>query len=182
MRIFESNILQAETKFFQKAVEVAKLAELKGNLPIGSVITLNDEIISIGENKILDSDNSCIKHAEINSITNIPKGMLHLIRDMTIYSTLEPCLMCFGAISLCGFKKVVFGTYDVYGGFSEVKDFPVFFEESLKKMVIKGNVLPEISRELYLKSLHMIGLDKDKISELMEKHSIKASMHKVKKM
>ena len=78
--------------------------------PFGACITLDDKIISLGRNTVLkDMDPTC--HAEINAIHAATKTLGRIdLSDCTIYSTTEPCPMCFSAIHWARIEQIVYGT------------------------------------------------------------------------
>ncbi len=104
--------------FLQLAVEQALEAEAEGNLPIGAVITLAGEVIAAGHNRIVKPIYNPGLHAEIDTIRRVPVELWPQAKAMTVYTTLEPCVMCMGTIVLHGIGRVVFGAYDKAGGSS----------------------------------------------------------------
>ena len=91
------------------ALEQAQKAALFNEVPIGCIIALNDEIISVGRNKCI-SKNSPVRHAEIEAIEtacNILKN--YRLLGTSIYVTLEPCHMCCMAIVNARIKNLYFG-------------------------------------------------------------------------
>lgn len=94
--------------FMEKAVEEAKKALKKDEVPIGAVIVLNNKIIAKGYNKRERSQNAT-KHAELIAIERACKK-LHSWRldEAEIYVTLEPCPMCAGAIANARIKKLIY--------------------------------------------------------------------------
>ncbi len=102
--------------FMQIALNEAKKAEQKGEIPIGAVIVLNDNVISKNHNRVEELSNSTA-HAELLTIQEAIKiiGYKHLL-DTTLYVTLEPCSMCAGAIVLARIKSLVFAAPDPKSG------------------------------------------------------------------
>ncbi len=98
------------------ALEEAKKAEEKGEVPVGAVVVSGDEIISRGHN-LRESRNDPTAHAEIIAIR---EAALRLGRwrlsGCTLYITKEPCTMCAGAIINARIDRVVFGCVDEKGG------------------------------------------------------------------
>jgi len=114
---------------FQTAVQLALQAEEQGNLPIGAVIALDGKIIAKGKNAIWQPRYNPNRHAEIEALRDVPERLWKSARGMTLYTTLEPCLMCLGAILLHQVGRVLFGSTDQYGGASPVfGHMPTYFE------------------------------------------------------
>ena len=105
-----------DKKFMQRAIELAKIAEENGDVPIGAVVVKNGEIVGEGYNR-REIDNNPTAHAEIEAITEAGKrlGTWHL-DDCDLYVTLEPCPMCAGAIINSRIKTLIFGAYDSKAG------------------------------------------------------------------
>jgi tRNA(adenine34) deaminase len=124
----------SDIEFLQGAIRLALEAEREGNLPIGCVITLDGEIIAQGKNAIWVPQYNPNRHAEIEALRNVPRDLLHRSRSMTLYTTLEPCLMCAGAILLHHIGRVLYGTADHFGGASVVfGHMATYFEEEVSR-------------------------------------------------
>ncbi|MGG0642244.1 tRNA adenosine(34) deaminase TadA [Bacillus altitudinis] len=105
-----------DEQFMQEAISEALKAKQIGEVPIGAVIVVDDQIVSHAHN-LRESEQRSIAHAELLAIDEACKmtGSWRL-EDAVLYVTLEPCPMCAGAIVLSRVKKVVFGAYDPKGG------------------------------------------------------------------
>ncbi|MGM0817708.1 tRNA adenosine(34) deaminase TadA [Bacillus sp. A015] len=105
-----------DEQFMQEAIFEALKAEQIGEVPIGAVIVVDDQIVSRAYN-LRESEQRSIAHAELLAIDEACKvtGSWRL-EEAVLYVTLEPCPMCAGAIVLSRVKKVVFGAYDPKGG------------------------------------------------------------------
>ncbi|AMM95873.1 tRNA adenosine(34) deaminase TadA [Bacillus pumilus] len=105
-----------DEQFMQEAISEALKAEQIGEVPIGAIIVLDDQIVSRAHN-LRETEQRSIAHAELLAIDEACKttGSWRL-EDAVLYVTLEPCPMCAGAIVLSRVKKVVFGAYDPKGG------------------------------------------------------------------
>ena len=103
-------------KFMKEAIKEAKKAELIDEVPIGCVIVKDSKIISRGHN-IRETKQNPIGHAEIVAITKASKKLKSWRLDgCDIYITLEPCIMCSGAIIQSRIKHIYFGAFDPKGG------------------------------------------------------------------
>lgn len=119
--------------YMNRAIELALLAEQEGNLPVGAVISLGGEVVAEGRSAIWVPEFEATSHAEIEAIRAVPADLWQSSGEMSLYTTLEPCLMCFGAIMLHGIGRVVFGSSDNYGGASSVLSYlPPYFQERFK--------------------------------------------------
>lgn len=100
----------------RRAISEADKAKAKAEVPIGCVIIQNGKIIARAYN-LRETSQDPAGHAELIAIRKAARklGSWRLINS-TLYVTLEPCLMCMGAIILARIPKVVFGCYDPKGG------------------------------------------------------------------
>lgn len=105
-----------DEKFMYEAIKMASLAYLDDEVPIGCVIVKDDKIVSGGCNQ-REQDNDPTAHAEIVAIKRAARilGDWQLV-DCELYVTIEPCIMCAGAIIQSRIKRVVYGAPDPRGG------------------------------------------------------------------
>jgi len=144
------NLSQADIFCFQRAVTLAIEAGEQKNLPIGAVIHYLGEIVGEGKNTIWSPELSLTRHAEMEALQSVPENLWKHAEKMTLYTTLEPCLMCMGAILLYGVGQVFFGSADPYGGSGTViKRLPPFFADRFLKTSWKGPAWPEECDSLY---------------------------------
>lgn len=133
-------------KYMNIALIEAKKAYKKNEVPIGCIIVKNNKIISKAYNK-KEKTNVVTKHAEIIAIEKACKKLKtwHL-NDCILYTTVEPCLMCTGAIIQSRMKKVVYATEnEKYGSLNKI------VKESKSKLEIEKNILAEKSIALLQK-------------------------------
>lgn len=108
--------MDRDTYYMQLAIDEAVKAKHKGEVPIGCVIVLNNEVIATGYN-LRESQKNATCHAEIIAIQ---EACQHLnswrLEDAELFVTLEPCPMCAGGIIMSRVKRVVFGAMDPKGG------------------------------------------------------------------
>ncbi|MBQ4874634.1 MAG: nucleoside deaminase [Rickettsiaceae bacterium H1] len=98
------------------ALQEAKMAMQNGEVPVGVVIVRSDKVISQSGN-LINLSNDATAHAELVAIKNAhSKLQSRFLVDCDIYTTLEPCVMCSGAISLARIRRLYFGAYDVKTG------------------------------------------------------------------
>lgn len=99
-------------QFMQVALDLAKQAAINGEVPVGAVVVSNGEIIGRGSNAPISlSDPSA--HAEIQALRDAAKTINNYrLIDCTLYVTLEPCVMCTGAIQHARIAKLVYGASD----------------------------------------------------------------------
>ena len=102
----------------KKAFDEAKYAFFKNEVPVGCVIVNNNDIISRSSNMV-ELLNDSTAHAELIAITSAQNSLNSKNLDNCIlYTTLEPCLMCYGAIYWSKINTVVYGASDKKRGFS----------------------------------------------------------------
>jgi tRNA(adenine34) deaminase len=108
--------LEQDQQMMSLALEEAAQAYEEGEVPIGAVLTLGDEIIARGHNRsIALSDPTA--HAEIMTLRRGAEKLgNYRLPGVTLYVTLEPCLMCAGAILQARLARVVFGAFDPKAG------------------------------------------------------------------
>jgi tRNA(adenine34) deaminase len=103
---------QKDIEYIRRALKLAHAAAEIGEVPIGSVIVKDDYIIAEGANRSI-TDHDPTAHAEIIALRNAGKQFSNYrLPDLTLYVTLEPCIMCMGAIIHARIRRLVFGAYD----------------------------------------------------------------------
>ena len=102
--------------WMSKAIYEAGKAQAKDEVPIGCVIVHQGKIIARGHN-LRETDQDPVAHAELIAIRKAARKIKSWrLLDTILYVTLEPCVMCMGAIILSRIPTVVFGCYDPKGG------------------------------------------------------------------
>ncbi len=98
------------------ALELAKRAGREDEVPVGAIIVKDGEIVSTGYNR-REQDKNVLRHAEIIAIDEAcTKLGAWRLSDCQLYVTLEPCLMCVGAIYQARIERVIYGAYDKKAG------------------------------------------------------------------
>ena len=132
--------------FMKLALEEGEQADRKDEVPIGAALVLDGKLIARGHNQPVGSHDPSA-HAEIMALRSAGQW-LHNYRMVgaTLYVTLEPCLMCFGALLQARVARVVFGAPDPKVGVSQ-------WMEAMQganlnhRMVFEGGLLEEACRE-----------------------------------
>lgn len=97
-------------------ISLAKQSFYDGDVPVGAVVERNGEIIGQGRNTV-NKTKIGTHHAEILAINDACERIREWrLVDCTLYVTLEPCLMCVGAINNCRLKRVVYGADNHFFG------------------------------------------------------------------
>ena len=111
----EMQITQDE-RWMRHAMALAARAEGIGEIPVGAVLVLGDEVVGEGWNRSISAHDACA-HAEIMAIraAGITQQNYRLL-DTTLYVTLEPCCMCAGALIHSRVRRVVYGARDLKTG------------------------------------------------------------------
>ena len=118
-----------DEKFILKAISLANKASKKGDFPVGAIVVKNNKIISSSFNK-KENKKSAIYHAEILAIKKACKKLkTWRLDDCILYTSMEPCLMCYGAIIQSRIKKVVFSiANDSFGAITLYKNSKIQYE------------------------------------------------------
>ncbi|QTK07929.1 tRNA adenosine(34) deaminase TadA [Staphylococcus haemolyticus] len=150
----------ANDEYYMKlAIEEAKKAQKLGEVPIGAIIVKNNEVIASAHN-LRETAQLPTAHAEHIAIERASKvvGSWRL-EECKLYVTLEPCVMCAGAIVMSRIPKVVYGATDPKGGCSGslmnlLKESQFNHRAEIVKGVLEqecGDLLRNFFRELRLK-------------------------------
>lgn len=105
-----------DTKYMDLALAEARKAEAAGEVPVGAVIALNDTLVATGVNQPI-STNDPTAHAEIIALRKAGQSVQNYrLTGATVYCTVEPCMMCAGAMIHARIARLVFGTPDPRAG------------------------------------------------------------------
>jgi len=98
--------------YMRLALKEAEKAKEINEVPVGAIIVINNEVVSQSHNQSI-FQNDPTSHAEINVIKDSAKVIdNYRLKNATLYVTLEPCAMCYGAIVHARITRLVFGAYD----------------------------------------------------------------------
>ena len=111
---------QKDIEFMKKALNEAKVAEAEDEIPVGAIIVCQDKIIARAHNQT-ERLNDVTAHAEILAITAACNRLGgKYLTDCTIYVTMEPCIMCAGALAWAQIGRVVYGASDPKRGYARI--------------------------------------------------------------
>lgn len=116
MQVISTINSPTDTVWLRHAMELARNAQANGEVPVGAVLVMNNEIVGSGWNRPISTSDPTA-HAEIIALREAA-GRLNNYRlvNSTLYVTLEPCAMCAGAIVHARVQRLVFGAYDPRAG------------------------------------------------------------------
>lgn len=137
-----------ENAFMKRAIELAKLSAVEGEVPVGAVVVKDGVIVGEGRNR-RELGKNALYHAELEAIDNACKKLGGWrLWQCDLYVTLEPCPMCAGAIINARIKTVYFGAYDnKAGSFGSVADFNEI-QYNHKPEIVSGLMEKECSKLL----------------------------------
>jgi tRNA(adenine34) deaminase len=130
----------SDEQYMQQAIKEAQKAFDNDEVPVGAIVVMNDRIISRGYNQV-ELLNDSTAHAEILALTSAYNSLgSKYLPDATLYVTLEPCLMCSGALYWSKIGKIVFGAFDEKNGYKKTTGDNNPFHP---KTIITGGILAE---------------------------------------
>jgi tRNA(adenine34) deaminase len=134
--------------FMGFALAEARLARAAGEVPIGAIIVIENQIVGRGHNQPIGLSDPTA-HAEMSAIRQAAQRVgNYRLTDATLYVTIEPCAMCSGAIVNARIRRLVYGATDLRAGAVD-SVFQICTNSSLNHQVeVTSGVLAEASREL----------------------------------
>jgi len=127
--------------YMMLALKEARLAFNEDEIPIGAVVVLNEKVIARGRN-MTEKLNDPTAHAEMIALTSAFNNMgSKYLPEATLYITIEPCLMCAGAIYWSKLGKIVYGADDEKNGYKKVttSNWPFHPKTELIRGVLKDD-------------------------------------------
>ena len=134
---------KADERYMRMALNEAHSAMDKGEIPIGAVIVCKDRVVARAQN-LTETLCDVTAHAEMQAITsaaNLLGGKY--LTDCTLYVTVEPCVMCIGAIGWAQISRIVYGAADEKRGFNTYAPHAMH-----PKATIVGGILEDECRQL----------------------------------
>jgi tRNA(adenine34) deaminase len=145
---------ESDLNFLRRAVRLALEAEVAGNLPVGAVVTLGGRVVAEAGNAVLVPAYHPGRHAETEALRLVPAELWPRGREMCVYTTLEPCVMCAGALLLHGVGRVVFGALDTLGGAGPLlAHLPLYYAGGAGVPQWVGPLLPDLCDPLFRRVL-----------------------------
>ena len=127
-----------DTHYMKQALQEARKAFERGEVPVGAVVVSHDRIIARSHN-LTETLNDVTAHAEMQAITAAADYLGgKYLQDCTLYVTVEPCVMCAGAIAWSQMGRLVFGASDEKRGYQRYA-----FQALHPKTVVVQGVLEE---------------------------------------
>ena len=109
---------EPDIRFMRHALLEARTAYEEGEIPVGAVVTIGERIIARGHNQV-ERLNDPTAHAEILALTSAFNFLgSKYLPDATLYVTVEPCLMCAGALYWSKVARIVYGADDPKNGYA----------------------------------------------------------------
>ena len=134
---------KADERYMRMALNEAHSAMDKGEIPIGAVIVCKDRVVARAHN-LTETLCDVTAHAEMQAITsaaNLLGGKY--LTDCTLYVTVEPCVMCIGAIGWAQISRIVYGAAD------EKRGFNTYAPRAMHpKATVVGGILEDECRQL----------------------------------
>ncbi|MBR5491752.1 MAG: nucleoside deaminase [Alistipes sp.] len=116
----EKNNIQRDEKFMRMAIDEARKALKEQEVPIGAVVVCGERVIGRGHN-LVETLCDATAHAEMQSITAAAATLGgKYLKGCTLYVTVEPCIMCAGALAWSQIDRVVYGADDPKRGYTTV--------------------------------------------------------------
>jgi tRNA(adenine34) deaminase len=124
--------------YMRKALQEAEAAMAEGEIPIGAVVVCQDHVIARAHN-LTETLHDVTAHAEMQAITQAANELGgKYLTDCTLYVTVEPCVMCAGALGWSQIPRVVYGCHDEKRGYSAFAPHALHPKCSVTAGVLEG--------------------------------------------
>lgn len=138
----------ADNKYMMMALREAEIAERKGEVPVGAIVVCRDRIIARAHN-LTETLNDPTAHAEMQAITAASNALAGKYLDKcSLYVTLEPCIMCAGAIFWSRPGNLVYGASDKKRGYT-LAGYPVLHKKTIVSAGIMEKECSEIMKNFF---------------------------------
>ena len=145
--------MTADERYMKMALDEARAAMAQDEIPVGAVVVANEQVIGRGHN-LTETLHDVTAHAEMQAVTAAAETLGgKYLTGCSLYVTVEPCVMCAGAIGWSQLGRLVYGASD------EKRGFRRFAPEALHpKTTVVAGVLEEECRQLMKDFFHSIGM------------------------
>ena len=139
---------ETDAHWMRQALAAARDAQQRGEVPIGTCIVVGDRVLAVAGNRTR-TDNDPTAHAEMVVLRAAAKESGNFrLSEAVVYSTIEPCVMCAGALIQARVRRLVYGAHDERAG-AVVSHFGVCDTDFLNHRIeVSAGVLEEECREL----------------------------------
>lgn len=135
-----------DNRFMAIAIDAARKAAEGGCFPVGAAVVLGGKLLAVSDRD--DGDFHC-GHAEVLALRRALAGQrIRRSEGLTIYSTLEPCVMCLGTILHCPIARLIYSLEDPWGGATSLLPSLSIRRHLGKVPHIRGGVLRNLSKDL----------------------------------
>lgn len=138
----------ADDEFMREALKEAHAAHIQGEVPVGAIVVFEGAVIGRGRNAVISLSDPTA-HAEIVALREAAQSLgNYRLTGATLYSTIEPCAMCAGAILHARIARLVYGADDPKAG-AVMTHFGICSTDFLNhRVVIEGGMLEDECREM----------------------------------
>jgi tRNA(adenine34) deaminase len=137
-----------DEQFMRVALGEAEVARNDGEVPVGAIVVLDGKIVGRGRNRVIGSSDPTA-HAEVVALRDAASGIgNYRLTGVTVYSTIEPCAMCAGAIVHARVGRLVYGALDPKAG-AVVTHLGICSTDFLNhKVIVEGGILEDECRRM----------------------------------
>lgn len=140
-----------DERFMRLALEEARQAAREGEVPVGAVITVNGRVLAKGHNQT-EALTDVTAHAEMIALTSAQNNLGgRALPECTLYVTVEPCLMCAGAIGWARVGRIVWGADDPKKGFRSHYGVEPFHPKAMVRSGVLAEECGETVRDFFRK-------------------------------
>ncbi|HWC77044.1 MAG TPA: tRNA adenosine(34) deaminase TadA [Blastocatellia bacterium] len=140
--------MTADEDFMRDALAEAEAALARNEVPVGAVVVLDGQVIGRGHNRVI-ADNDPTAHAEVVALREAATNVANYrLTSAILYSTIEPCAMCAGAIVHARVERLVYGTRDPKAGAVDTH-FGICTSDLLNhRVIVQGGILESDCRAM----------------------------------
>lgn len=142
---------EADERYMRMALAEARHAFDAGEIPIGAIVVADNGMILGRGHNMTEALGDVTAHAELQAITAAEQtlGGKYLV-NCTLYVTVEPCLMCAGAISWAQISRIVYGAPDIKRGYSTLTSRPPFHPRSVIRAAVLADECATLMRSFFV--------------------------------